>query len=118
MNEYRRETSFQTNRRASRTGLPVRDAGVTGTISERRNINIEAMTATYETAFIAKSQAVPSGPINSAANAGPNTREPVITVVFSDMAFEISAGSTNSVTNPRRDGLSIALATPRMSDNV
>ena len=76
------------------------------------------MTATYETAFIANSQAVPSGPISSAANAGPKTRDPVITVVFNDIAFDISAGSTSSVTKPRRDGLSIALAIPRMSDNV
>ena len=48
--------------------------------------------------------------------AGPKMREPVITVVFNDIAFGISDDSTSSVTKPRRDGLSIALAMPVPND--
>ena len=57
-------------------------------------------------------QAVPNGPMRAAARAGPTMRDPVITVVFRLIAFEMSCGSTSSVTRPRRAGLSMAFATP------
>ncbi|CAB4606837.1 unannotated protein [freshwater metagenome] len=86
-------------------------------MSERRNISMETITATYDTAFIENNHAVPSGPMSAAAIAGPKIREPVITVVLRDIALEISSGSTNSVTKPRRDGLSMAFAIPSTNDN-
>ena len=62
--------------------------------------------------------APPSGPFRNAANAGPTMREPVITAVFRETAFEISWGSTSSITNPRRAGLSIAATTPSMMSST
>ena len=73
--------------------------------------------ATNDTPLTMNSQPAPSGPFNAAANAGPTMRDPVITAVFSEIALVISCGSTNSITNPRRAGLSNAPMTPSSSDS-
>ena len=52
----------------------------------------------------------------SAASAGPKIREPVMTAVLSETTLEMCFGSTSSITNPRRAGLSMAATTPRTSD--
>ena len=108
--------SRHTNDRPSRTGFPPRAADVAGNNFVLSIISKEPITKRYELAFNANSHAMPSGPISTAANAGPKMREPVITVVFNDIAFGISDGSTSSVTKPRRDGLSMALAIPVPND--
>ena len=64
------------------------------------------------------SQPVPSGPTSAVAIAAPKILEPVITAVFSDIAFGKSTGGTNSVTSPLRAGLSNAPITPSKSDNA
>ena len=114
----RRNGSRHTKARASRTGLPSRGAGSGVRISEVRRKNNEASTARYDTAFPAKSTAVPRGPMRRAARAGPTMRDEVITEVFRDMTLLISSGSTSSVTRPRRDGLSMALAMPSTSESA
>ena len=72
----------------------------------------DASTATNEMPLIVNNHAVPSGPTNAAANAGPKIREPVITAVFNAIALLMSSGGTSSTTNPRRAGLSKAFAKP------
>ena len=65
-----------------------------------------------------KHHAVPIAPTSTAARAGPKMRDPVITAVFNDVAFGISAGSTSSVTSARRAGLSNALMSPSTSEST
>ena len=73
--------------------------------------------AAYDNPFKINNQPVPSGPTSTAAKAAPNTREPVITVVLSDMALLNWAVGTNSVMSPRRAGLSMAPTTPKNKAN-
>ena len=72
----------------------------------------DASTATNEMPLIVNNHAVPNGPTNAAANAGPKIREPVITAVFNAIALLMSSGGASSTTNPRRAGLSKAFAKP------
>ena len=74
------------------------------------------MIAENVTPFKMKHHPVPITPTSTAPTAGPKMRDDVITAVFSDVAFGISAGSTSSVTRLRRAGLSKAFAMPRNSD--
>jgi len=76
---------------------------------------MEKMIAPDVTALMTNIHPTPSGPINSAAIAGPNIREPVIVAVFNDITFEISSWCTSSVRNPRREGLSRADTTPNIN---
>ncbi len=62
-----------------------------------------------------KHQEVPTDPTRTAASAGPKMRDPVMTAVLSDVALEMSSGSTSSMTRPRRAGFSNALSTPSRS---
>ena len=55
---------------------------------------------------------------STAANAGPKTREPVMTAVFRAMTLEMSSSSTSSNTKPRRAGLSRAPKMPKVSDSA
>ncbi len=69
-----------------------------------------------EAALIENSTAVPADPTSRAVIAGPKIRELVMTAVLSDTALAICSSGTNSVTKPRRAGLSNAEMIP--STNV
>ena len=106
------------NRSASRTGVPPRLATVTGRNVFMSMDNSASRIAKNETPLIMKHQPVPMVLVSAAASAGPKILEPVITAVLSDIALGMSMGSTSSVTNPRRAGLSSALMTPTASDST
>ncbi len=72
--------------------------------------------AVNESPLMMNSQPGSSQRTNSAARAGPKMREPVITAVLSDTTLEMWRGSTSSITNPRRAGLSTACTAPLPSD--
>ena len=78
-----------------------------------RIMRSDAITATYETASIAKHHASPTAAITRPATAGPTIRLPLTMDEFSAMAFGKSArSSTICTTNAWRAGVSNALITP------
>ena len=113
MNNGNKRWWVRTKRIPSRTGVPPAGRGSGVNISDLRRPTTPYNMKTYDIPLMMNSQPVPNGPTRDAASAGPKIREPVITAVFNDIALPISCGGTNSVTNPRRDGLSIAPTNPR-----
>ena len=87
-------------------------AAATGGARRRGRTNSDTRTAANDAPLRRKHHAVPTVSTSTAASAGPKTRAPVITAVFSEVALEMSSGSTSSMTSPRRAGLSNALSTP------